>query len=225
MDNDSTGSARTGECRYLQTLRDAPRPGVPVGPGTQGRRGSQSHRHSLVRPSAATRVQLRLLIVGRLQRNGTKSPGCLAALLRGSPKRSRPSIYGDPRGDVLSPTCALKAHLTALGLVVRPPIPHRRVIRRACRGPFYGSTRVVVDCDRTLPVGHAPTVVAAATVNHDTEAVDRCAWCKTLVETPTTIRSVPYHWTCLPLLMAALKVARDAGTRARRRRVPLRPVK
>src|SRR5438105_4128430 len=83
--------------------------------------------------------------------------------------------------------------------------------RCACRGPFYGSTRVVVDCVRTLPVGHAPTVVAAATVNHDREAMDRCAWCKTLVETPTTIRGVPYHWTCLPLLIAALKVARDAG--------------
>jgi hypothetical protein len=32
------------------------------------------------------------------------------------------------------------------------------------------------------------------------------------VDSPTEIHGVPYHWTCLPLRMAPLRIAKDPST-------------
>jgi hypothetical protein len=36
--------------------------------------------------------------------------------------------------------------------------------------------------------------------------MDWCAWCQNPVETPTIVRGVPFHWSCLKLRMVALRL-------------------
>jgi hypothetical protein len=59
------------------------------------------------------------------------------------------------------------------------------------------------------PYRPLPLDIDADAPSGDAQVMDTCAWCNLPVDSPTEIHGVPYHWTCLPLRMAALRIAKD----------------